>query len=160
MEEPQLAARNGWLGRYFDAGLDIPDDLTSEVITADEIDRLAQTLAIVFHASTMKRRLGIDATREDLALDKRRARRTAWALKQALMGWTGKLPSIRTSEEIDRAGAQIVWTQFKADHSARLQGRLAIVATWAMLHDEVLFGNKAVVKLNNELNWVSYALRD
>lgn len=154
------APPTGYLARWFDGGLDLPEDLTEQVIRADEIGRLTRTLSIVLWTTGLPRRLG-DVTDEELALDKKRARRTAWALSQALRAWAGnRRPGIKASEEIRIAGAQLLWPQFKAEHSAQVNERLRIVSTWALMTDNADIGKRAVVKLNNELSWVDYALRD
>jgi hypothetical protein len=64
-----------------------------------EAARIARALALVRVTGSIPRRLGIDATDEELAIDKKRARRTAWALQQSLGCW-GKKLKIKPDEEI------------------------------------------------------------
>lgn len=148
-----------YLARYFDGGLEVSEDLNEKAIIQGEIDRLTGVLIVVIHAGSLPRRLG-DVTDEDLALDKKRARRTTWALTQALRAWSRRLPTLEVDAESRVAGAQLVWEQFKAEHAAALNERMRLISTWALMNDSQIFGKKAVVKLNNELNWVDYALRD
>lgn len=153
--------RSGFLAVYFDAGLSIPDDLDLVKIRAEEISRLSECLAKVIYASSISRRLGGDASREELALDKKRARRASWALKQSLIQWSGaKLPALPSTDEVRQAGAQLIWESFREQHFTHLNERLRTVATWGILQGEQVAAKKCVVKLNNEANWVSYALRD
>jgi hypothetical protein len=61
---------------------------------------------------------------------------------------------------VRQAGAQLDWARFREEHAAHLNARLRLVATWALMTSNDGFGKTAVVKLRNEINWVSYALRD
>jgi hypothetical protein len=58
------------------------------------------------------------------------------------------------------AGAQIVWATWVEAYIMIVQTELRIWATWAIVNDQEIWGRRAVVKLENELNWITYALRD
>jgi hypothetical protein len=70
------------------------------------------------------------------------------------------MPEIPNNDEIRRASAQMNWAAFLDDHVTTIQTELRYCATWAIKHDDQRWGRSAVVRLENELNWVTYALRD
>ena len=150
----------GYLERFHDAELKLPEIPNHEALETAEIDRISRTLAVIIYTSTIPRRFGGDATDEDLALDKRRARRVSHALRQSLQGWTKKVVLPDPDEEIRREGAQLLWDQFLEAHDAEINTRLRVVATWAVRSGEDRWGRSAVTNLVNELSWVEYSLRD
>lgn len=149
-----------YLGRWVDTGLRLSRDLTEKSIREGEIGRIHSAKVIVLVAWSIPRRLGSDASDVELALDKRRARRVAHALDQSLLSWTKKPPKVKPDENDRRAGAQLDWIEFVGHHALGVQDSLRLVATWSMRNDQEVWGRSAVVRLNNELHWVSYALRD
>jgi hypothetical protein len=110
----------------------------------------------------MPRRLGGDATSEDLALDKKRVKRVLHVLSQSLKAWDAadRIAQIDLTDELRREGAQLNWAQFAADYRAYLEGRIKYVATWSTQTGHTEWGKKAVVRLNNERSWLEYAMRD
>lgn len=152
-----------YLGRYFDSGLEIPGDATVATIRDEELARVGRTLAVVILASTLPRRLGGDAGDTELALDKRRARRVVHVLQNVWLSWAGKKAGIRlpvTDSEINREAAQLDWERFRDVHIAGVNSRARYAATWAILHDKERWGRSAIVMYENEIKWVTYALRD
>ena len=160
LDTSAYASPGTFLSRWYDAGLEIPPDLSEEVVTGDEIGRLTKHLAVVIYAASISRRLGGDASDEEMALDKKRGRRTAHALSQSLRGWAGRVPTLKADDEIRRLGAQMDWIKFREEHAADVLLRLRTISTWAMQTDNEKFGKTAAVKYQNELGWVGYALRD
>jgi hypothetical protein len=148
-----------WLMQYHDPGLDVPADESAASIKAAERERLARQLAVTIAAKEIPRRLGIEAGAEVLALDKKRARRIEHALAQSLKAWgDATLPA---GDEINQQGAQIDWSNWCEQHTAWLKSRIVYIATWAVkAGGDDKFAKNAVVRLQNELSWVTYALRD
>jgi hypothetical protein len=146
---------------WFDPGMEVNIADTPERISAQECDRLLVQARTTMYAAALPRRLGPDATREELALDKRRAKRFMHALVQAYKSWGGDLTLINapTSEERQN-GAQVVWETLLEDQRAYLNTRLRYVATWMRKTGQLVPGRSLLVKLNNELNWINYAMRD
>lgn len=151
---------SSYLGRHFDASLDLSAIGSREDLEDRQIERLSRALATVVVSQTIPRRLGGDATDEELALDKKRARRMAWGIQQALRGWTKRPPTPEVSDEIRRAGAQLNWKTWLESYLVDLNQQIRCVATWALTKGDESWGKSAIVKLENELKWIDYALRD
>lgn len=145
------------LDPYQDPALVVDLALPLEEVAAAEVERLQAACAVVYVTSQMPRRLG-SVTREDLALDKRRARRVLHAERQALVSWGGKEREPTEAERI--AGAQMVWDLWHEEANLVITSRLRYIATWAKATGNLRFGKSAVVRLSQELDWLSYALRD
>jgi hypothetical protein len=71
-----------------------------------------------------------------------------------------KIPQLPLDDEIRVEGAQLDWKEFETAHLNVVQERLRSVATWAIRNQEHRWGRSAVVRLENEINWLTYALRD
>lgn len=149
-----------FLERFYDPEFKLPRLPDKPAVTAREVKRLSDALALVFVVGSMKRRLGGEATREDLATDKKRAARVTHALRQSMISWIRKVPKIEVDEPTRLAGIQLDWTQFYSEHCNQLNTELRIVANWAIKHDEHRWGKSAIVNLENELRWISYSMRD
>jgi hypothetical protein len=149
-----------WIGRFVDSELVLPADLSADRLERQESDRLVRSLTVVLMASTVPRRLGGEASSEELALDKRRCRRVSWAIRQSALQWTKRveLPS-PIPEELRIEGAQLEWETFGQEHLTLLIARVSLSATWAARSDEKVWGMKAVTKFENERRWVTHALR-
>lgn len=145
------------LDRHFDPALDVDLALGAEALTATEVTRLQGELAIARVAAAFPRRLS-EATREELALDKKRSRRVAHALDQSLRAWGGS--EREPTEEEQRAGAQVDWPAWWEEREPLIAARLRYVTTWAKKSGNLRFGKTAVVRLSQEVEWLSYALRD
>jgi len=158
-ESEARMSRIGYLERHFDSGIDTSGVESREYLETEELERISQLLATVIFAGSIPRRLGGDATDEELALDKKRARRVAHALQSSIKGWT-KRYTLPDSQEIRRAGAQLDWERFRIEHATKAQERLRLLATWAIHNEQDRWGRSAVVRLENELKWVDWALRD
>lgn len=148
-----------FLSRYFDPALTPPKVSSREELEQREVDRLTRALAVVIMAGSIPRRLGGDASDDELAKDKKRARRAGHALSQALKGWSKKY-DLPLDDKIRMEGAQIKWDDWLTVHVTKIQDELRCLATWAVLNNEERWGRSAVVNLENEINWLTYALRD
>jgi len=154
-----IASRTQFLTRYFDPGLDTIKTSIKELESA-QLLRLDRALVVVIHAGSIPRRLGGEATDQDLAIDRKRARRMAWAIKQSKTGWSKRNGKMPEDPELRIEGAQLIWPEWYAAYTTTLASEATAAITWAVRNDEQRWGRSAVVKFDNELNWVSYAMRD
>lgn len=145
------------LDPYHDPALDVDLTVSVEDLAAHEQARLAACVATVAVTGAMPRRLS-NATRDELALDKKRARRVLHVLRQSLAAWGGTERE-PTGEERS-AGAQLDWQPWCEAHQVEVQARLKYVATWGKKTGNLRFAKTAVVRLKQELEWMAYALRD
>jgi hypothetical protein len=148
------------LERFYDSGLVLPDSLDRREITNYEVDRIARAFAIISYAGILPRRLGNEVTDFELSLDKRRARRVAHALVQASRGWRTTEPKIVNNEDVRIAAIHLNWEAFGPAHTTSVHNRMRMVATYAFKNDDLRWSKSALTRLENEINWVSYALRD
>lgn len=150
----------GFLERYYDPTVDIAG-INPGDIEAFEILRLTRSLTVVLVSSAVPRRLGGDATDVELSLDKLRARRMSHAINQSLKSWTsGRQVQISATPEDRIAGSQLVWREFLSNHVIALNSRLYIVANYYIDLGAGSEGRRAIVRLENEMNWVTHAMRD
>lgn len=149
-----------FLARHYDPALVIDGIGSREELESRQVERLARALSIAIIAGTTPRRLGGDATDEELAIDKKRARRAGHVLGQSLKQWTKRKPDLPHDSEVKREGAQIVWPKWLEEHCAEIRHQLRCVTTWAVQNNEERWGKSAVVYLENEMRWIEYALRD
>lgn len=147
----------GLLDAYQDPALKVDLAMSAEQVTAQEVERLQAAVAMAAVAASIPRRIS-DASREELALDKRRSRRVLHPLRQCLAGWGGA--EVPADAEAKRLGAQVDWPYWWEEHQVILKYRLRYVATWSKKTGNLRFGKSAVVKLSQELEWLAYALRD
>lgn len=147
------------LTMYFDAAL-APRAGSREELEQVEVERLARALAVVLNAGAIPRRLGGDADDAALALDKKRAKRVAHALSGSLRGWTKKKAQLPNDDSIRREGAQLDWTKWIDAHLVETQNRLRFLVTWGVLNDQERWAKSVVVRMENEIRWLTYAMRD
>ena len=144
---------------YLDPGIVFPDGTTTKSLVEDEIDRITYFLILVVIANEIPRRLGGDASDPELAADKRRCRRVGWALRQSLALWgVDREPDLSCDEEMRKEGIQMIWLDYRIEHSAQVNEARRYLATWALDRDPD-WGRIAIRNLTKELNWVTYALR-
>jgi hypothetical protein len=156
---PGIASAQGFLERWYDSGLE-PPPLDRPTIVDEEVQRLLRSIAIVSAAGAIPRRLGGDATSGELAIDKKRARRVAWALNQTLIKWKARPGKPPMDDLIRVSAANLIWGQFISEHQTHVLARIRLVATWAIRENEQRWGKSAVVRYENEVKWVAYAMRD
>ena len=145
------------LDAYQDPALEIDLALTEEGAATAEIERLQEAVAILQGCLAVPRRLS-DATREELALDKKRTRRALHVVMQSLLVWGG-MPRDPTSDE-KVAGAQLNWGYWHESHRTVATRHLTHLATWGKRAGHLRFAKSAVVRITQELDWLEYALRD
>lgn len=148
-----------YLGEHYDPGLDISRIKSREELEDRQINRISRELAVILVTLSIPRRLGADADETELAIDKKRARRVAHALSKALTGWTKRPPQVTVDDEIRRLGAQLNWTSWQPAVTGTIEEQRRCVATYAIRSGQERWGKSAIVRLNNELKWVEYALR-
>jgi hypothetical protein len=151
------------LASYHDPTLPVSAEDTRVTLTAAETARLLRQSSVMYAITTMPRRLGSDASDDDLATDKKRARRTQHALFQCLQDWVGKrVPKLLTTPEIRQEATQVNWTAWIEEHERYVRQRTVYIASWAIKIDndkDKRWAKSAVVRLQNESRWVAYALR-
>lgn len=150
---------SNYLGEHFDGSLDIRGIPNREELERRQRDRLNRALATVLITSQIPRRLGSDASPEELAMDKKRSRRVAHALRQSLLSWQKKI-ELQVDDEIRRDGAQLNWDKWSTKFLTDLRLQMSCVATWAVAKEDEDWGKSALVRLKNEENWLTYALRE
>lgn len=153
-----------FLSEWYDPGLETDPKDTVESITAAEISRLARQASVAGLALGIPRRLGGEADSDELALDKKRAKRVIHVLVQCLNSWKGNgnpEGPFPMDDGIRMEAAQIIWPDWCESHTVWLRNRLRYVVTWGRQNnvDEKAI-KKMATRLRNELGWVSYALRD
>ena len=147
-----------YLDQYFDPTLEVDLSLTPELLAASEVARLQDLYCIAGVAAGIPRRLS-EATREELALDKKRSRRITHVFSQCISAWT-ELKVLEPSPEQRQRGAQINWADWWPEHEAWLKARQRYVGTWARKTSQSRVGRSIIVRLDNELGWLRYAMRE
>lgn len=148
-----------YLTTYFDPALPVRAEDTEASISRAEQERLAKLMSVAVTAQTMPRRLGQESMPEELADDKRRAKRIAHVAAQLLKTWGGT--SLNGSgADAKREAAIVDWRKWYEEHRIWLVNRQRYIATWVIKTEaNEKWGKSALVKLNNELNWIEHALR-
>lgn len=148
-----------YLEQYLDTGLRIPDGITTAKITLDELARLNRLHAVATAAGEIPRRLGYDAESIELRNDKLRCRRIAHVAAQCIAGWGGKIDTKKL--DVSREAATVDWPRWLQEHVVWLPKRMTFIATWQYrTGGDERWCKSAIVRLNNELSWSQYALRD
>lgn len=148
-----------YLAQWFDRDLEVSEDDTAAQMEVAEQERIANLLATAITAQQIPRRLGMDANSEELALDKRRAKRVAHVAQQLLKSWGGD--PAQANGAVRREAAVIEWRQWWEEQQTYLLNKQRYIATWALkLGQDHKWAKSALVRINNELQWLAYALRD
>lgn len=149
---------SSFLMQWHDPGLTVNEEDTADSLVQEERQRLAKMLAVAEAAQTVPRRLGADATPDELAADKRRSRRIAHVARQCATAW-GKIVSI--TGDVSREAAQVNWSQWWETHKTWLINRIKYIVAWAQKTGaDEKWTKSTVVKLTNELTWLTYAMRE
>lgn len=146
-----------FLDTFYDPALEVDTKMLSDEVVLRAVARLQRWVAIAGVAAEHPRRLS-DATREELAIDKKRSRRIKHALAQSLKGWGGEPRNPTDDERV--AGAQVDWPRCYEEWETELLGILRYTATWAKKTPNIRFGKTAIVRLAQEREWLRYAMRD
>jgi hypothetical protein len=148
-----------FLQQFIDPSLRVTKADTPESLTGKEVERLQELHAIATASMAIPRRLGGDASDEELALDKKCGRRVAHVAEQCLKSWGTEPKPI--SKNIGRAAAQVRWSRWMAEHLLYLDQRMRYVATWQYkTGGDEKWAKGALTRLANEQRWLEYALRD
>lgn len=136
---------------YQDPSLPVGDEPPAAIVEAEAL-RLNRLIAVASAAVAIPRRLGADASREELALDKKYSRQVCWLAATHLkwMQHEFELSAVDT-DEVRSAGAQLSWPDWAAAHKLDLEERLVYISTWAIRKDHLKTGNKLVNLLEREL---------
>lgn len=153
-----------FLAEWYDPGLETDPNDTVDSITQAEVARLARQASVAGLALGMPRRLGGEATDEELALDKKRSKRVVHVLMQCLGSWKGNgAPEgpLPMDDGVRMDSAQVVWSDWCESQQTWLRNRIRYVVTWGRANgvDERIV-KQMVTRLKNELGWLTYALRD
>jgi hypothetical protein len=151
-----------FLAPLHDPAMEVPEGTDAERITAEELERLARMVNVAMMAAEIPRRVGDEASAEELAIDKKRCRRVRHALTGCYKGWSGgNLPEEERSDELRQEAAQIDWMAWWGEHDTWLNNRTRLVVTWCFNNGgDERWAKSAVVKYQNELRWIAYALRE
>lgn len=144
-----------YLAQWYDPALEPKEGETKEKIEMEERQRLSKLLNIASAASIIPRRAGVEADGAELATDKQRSKRIAHVAQQCVTAWGGTTSVTDAKTE----AAQVIWTKWWEQHATWLRNRMRYLATWGIKGGDEKWAKKALVRLNNELSWLEYALR-
>jgi len=144
---------NGYLERHYKEGIQLPIVNGWEEMEEREVMRIRRALSVTILAGTLPNRTG------DPVTDKRKARRVSHALRNALKGWTKISNQLPLDDAVRREALRVEWSAWCSKHISVVETEIAIIATWAIQNDLKRWGRSAVVNLENEYNWVTYAIR-
>ena len=152
-----------FLEQFYNARLKVDVDLKSADLAKDEIARIQTQACMILVALDMPRRIGGDATKSELALEKRRCRRVLWVLRQEMIAWAEKddkqIEWRPITDEDRQAGAALHWEKWWAAHRKYLEQRRVWFATWGLKKPDPDYANQAVSRLSQEIQHLEYALR-
>lgn len=141
-----------------DEKLKLPKDLTYEDVRADEVARLQELFSLGTLAAAHPRRLGGDASREELARDKRVSRRMAHVAVLCLRNW-GEAPGEPDPSLTPRA-AQMDWDKWTEQRIAWLNTRVVYLVTWASrLEGASKLVNQLEHRIAMEVSALRFAMR-
>jgi hypothetical protein len=146
---------SSFLAQHFDPALEVEGSIA--VFTDEERIRLGKLHAVARDAANITRRKGPDASGEELSHDKKMCKRIAHVASQCLAAWGGPT---RLPDTTAREAAIVDWPKWWADHQVWLRNRMRTLATWGIKNDEERWAKSAIVRLENELGWLSYSFRD
>lgn len=155
------------IGDKMDAGFEPPPDWSPDSIEAQELPRLMADAMMALAAVGHPRRLGGDASREELARDKRISRKIANAYLVVLRfygagrgDWRELIKRAAQDDEARVAGAQVRWVDWVPERLRWLEQRIGRVAAYALKRDEMTWGNHAVFRLERERELLDLAARE
>jgi hypothetical protein len=159
MDNGPSKASSAFLAAYYDPGVAIRDENPVE-IERGERERLLTLYVVAQAASQIPRRIGGDAELIELREDKKRCRRVAHVARQCLEAWGGETTKA-VPKDVRKEAAQVVWDKWWEAHQVVLRTRLTYIANWGLVQDADTqrWAKGAVQRLQNELNWLNYALR-
>lgn len=124
----------------------------------EEMDRLAYGINVAASAVAVPRRLGPDATPEELAADKKLAKGILHRLRELLRLWqdlaTVDAAEAEPDEDAAAEGARVDWEEWSEDWTADLIQRRGEVAA-STVEDEPELGNRLCHLYDRELHQIS-----
>lgn len=130
-----------------------------QLLTLDR-GELQTLVALCDRALAMPRRLGSDATSDELASDKKTGKRLAHCFRQSLKAWGGQEAANGVLEDqIRRRAATLRWRDLADARRQYLMSRFAPYATLAIDEEQRAWGEHILTLLRNELGWIEYAMR-
>ena len=147
-----------FLDDYYNPDINIDVTMTAEVRETIELERCLTDWSRAALAVAVPRRLA-DATREELALDKKRSRRMQHVATSCIGLWGGTVPT-EPDDALAKEGAQVLWVPWWEEREAFLVARMTYTATWAKKTGQLKYGRSALQKFKNERDWYKYAMRD
>lgn len=157
----------GHLDVYNDPEAVVPADWSAQAIVDRELVRLATTAHVAAMCVQKRRRLGIDATSEELSEDKKRGRRIEHLCRSMFRGWrtevestdmVGPKPGSKGWVEIQQTAATIDWDMYLDELYCELTERMRLVVTWCLRNDNKRMANRVVNRYLTELDRVSVIL--
>lgn len=157
---PTLTTTGGtmpsFLERWNDAGLEVDMGWDPSAYALTQRERISNLALMASHAAEVPRRLGQDATPEELRVDKLISRRVYTRAMSSLINWgtqeVDQGQSAAELEELHRAGAQVIWSKWWEEYRAQMEQELRLVATTALKTGHLKAGNSFCNRLLNELN--------
>jgi hypothetical protein len=147
------------LADYYDARCSGAPHTAEQLIILDQAE-LQVLIRICDGVLAMRRRLGGDATSDELAIDKKRAKRLAHCWRTSLRAWGAQESSSDVLEqEIRQRAATVHWEDLAAARRQYLLSRFPLYATMAIDLEEEQWGYHIITILKNELRWLDYAMR-
>jgi hypothetical protein len=148
-----------FLQQYIDPGLKPTKADTPDSLAKKEAERLNELYTIATAAAAIPRRLGSDASDEELAADARTGRRVAHVAQQCLQAWGVEVKPV--TRNIAPHAAQVRWRHWLGEHLTYLDGRMRYIATWQYkTGGDEKWAKQALTRLINEQRWLEYAMRD
>jgi hypothetical protein len=147
-----------FLNQYIDPALPVGEEQAAALHEA-EVERINRLYNIMLMVQAMPRRLGQEASDEDLLLDKKRAKRVAHVCLQLLKAWGAEAQPVA---ELGREAAVWNWATWWDEHRIWLVNRERYLATWcykAGANGDLKWCRSAVTRLLKEQEWLAHAVR-
>lgn len=147
-----------YIERWADPALEPDFEWTPVNEQIAQLLRLENDYRVVEYCKGMKRRLGQDASREELAVDKKIARRALARLRQSYINQGGNaahLEQTKFTEEQKRQGAQMDWDTWWLNHVYEMREALRRIATNGKATSHIQATNKLLARIEWELHQLS-----
>lgn len=147
------------LADYYDEAWSGATHTREDLLKLDRAE-LQVLVRICDHVLAMRRRLGGDASSDELAIDKKRAKRLAHCFRTSLKAWGAQEAASGVLEkEIRQRAATVHWEDLVAARRQHLLSRFPLYATMAIDAGQEAWGYHMITLLKNELRWLDYAMR-
>jgi len=125
---------SSYLMQHYDPGIPVGEE-TNKELEKEEQERLHHLWSVASVSAVIPRRLGGDASREELASDKKISKRVGWAAVQSYRAWGGTRKTANRDAEVEKEGAQVRWEKWWPEHEAWLIQRRQYYATRGLKRD-------------------------